>query len=165
VSLLLAPHCKENPIYVFLFWELHGLSPNFHIHVAVSYFMYYQDRSLRQNKQTDPGISRIGKFPGNIKISHRYMFWKQQFHFWEYINGTRHLYWIPTCPSFAVHGHWSASNMNQQSYLAMLEKRFGIKMAFYVSKTQLTRVSVYARIEKCKLIKHILTNLKAEIRN
>jgi hypothetical protein len=30
------PHCNENPIYVFLFWELRGLSPNFHIHVSVS---------------------------------------------------------------------------------------------------------------------------------
>ncbi len=30
------PHCKENPIYVFLFWELRGLSPNFHIYVSVS---------------------------------------------------------------------------------------------------------------------------------
>ncbi len=29
-------HCNENPIYVFFFWELHGLSPNFHIHVSVS---------------------------------------------------------------------------------------------------------------------------------
>jgi hypothetical protein len=29
-------HCKENPIYVFLFWELRGLSPNFHIHVSMS---------------------------------------------------------------------------------------------------------------------------------
>jgi hypothetical protein len=29
-------HCKENPIYLFLFWELRGLSPNFHIHVSVS---------------------------------------------------------------------------------------------------------------------------------
>ncbi len=28
-------HCKENPIYVFLFWELRGLSPNFHIHVCL----------------------------------------------------------------------------------------------------------------------------------
>ncbi len=30
------PHCMENPIYGFLFWELHGLSPSFHIHVCVS---------------------------------------------------------------------------------------------------------------------------------
>jgi hypothetical protein len=29
-------HCKENPIYVFLFWELRGLSPNFLIPVSVS---------------------------------------------------------------------------------------------------------------------------------
>ncbi len=29
-------HCKENPIFVFLFWEQHSLSPNFHIHVSVS---------------------------------------------------------------------------------------------------------------------------------
>jgi hypothetical protein len=29
-------HYKENPIYVFLFWELRGLSPNFHVQVSVS---------------------------------------------------------------------------------------------------------------------------------
>ncbi len=29
-------HCNENPIYVFLLWELHGLSPNFHIPMSVS---------------------------------------------------------------------------------------------------------------------------------
>jgi hypothetical protein len=28
-------HCKENANYVFLFRELRGLSPNFHIHVSV----------------------------------------------------------------------------------------------------------------------------------
>ena len=33
---LISLHCNENPIYVFLFWELRGLSPNFHIHVSVS---------------------------------------------------------------------------------------------------------------------------------
>jgi hypothetical protein len=27
-------HCNENPIYAFLFWELRGLSPNFHIMCA-----------------------------------------------------------------------------------------------------------------------------------
>jgi hypothetical protein len=35
-SSIFAPHCNENPIYVFLFLELRGLSPNFHIHVCVS---------------------------------------------------------------------------------------------------------------------------------
>jgi hypothetical protein len=29
-------HCNENPIYVFLYWELCGLCPNFHIYVSVS---------------------------------------------------------------------------------------------------------------------------------
>ncbi len=51
-------HCKVNPIYVFLFWELRGLSPNFHIHVSASDL--YTPRigphtSLSQNRQTDPG--------------------------------------------------------------------------------------------------------------
>jgi hypothetical protein len=29
-------HCNEIPMHVFLFWELRGLSPNFHIHASVS---------------------------------------------------------------------------------------------------------------------------------
>jgi hypothetical protein len=50
-------HCNENPIYVFLVWELRGLSPNFHIHVSVSDL--YIPRIgpqifLQQNRQTDP---------------------------------------------------------------------------------------------------------------
>jgi hypothetical protein len=28
-------HCNGNAVYVSLFWELRGLSPNFHIHVSV----------------------------------------------------------------------------------------------------------------------------------
>jgi hypothetical protein len=32
----LALKLNENPIYVFLFWELGGVSPNFHIHVSGS---------------------------------------------------------------------------------------------------------------------------------
>ncbi len=32
----MSPHCKGNSVYIFLFWELRGLSPNFHIHVSVS---------------------------------------------------------------------------------------------------------------------------------
>jgi hypothetical protein len=47
-------HCNEIPIYVVLFWELRGLSPNFHIHVSVSDF--YIPRIgpyifLQQNRQ------------------------------------------------------------------------------------------------------------------
>jgi hypothetical protein len=46
-------HCKENPIYVFLFRELRGLSSNFHIHVSVSelYFPRIGPHiSLQQNR-------------------------------------------------------------------------------------------------------------------
>jgi hypothetical protein len=82
-------------IYVFLFWELRGLSPKFHILVSV-HDLYIsrigQHMLLQKNWQTDLG---------NIYISHRYMsvgtgrqnimilFWKEQFHFWEYINGNQ----------------------------------------------------------------------------
>ncbi len=37
-------HCTENPIYVFLFWELRGFSSNFYIQVSVC-DLYSQDRS------------------------------------------------------------------------------------------------------------------------
>jgi hypothetical protein len=48
----------ENPIYVFLEKELHGLSPKSYIHVSVSDL--YIPRIgphiwLQQNRQTDPG--------------------------------------------------------------------------------------------------------------
>jgi hypothetical protein len=33
---LLSVHCNGNSVYVFLLWELRGLSLNFHIHVSVS---------------------------------------------------------------------------------------------------------------------------------
>ncbi len=29
-------HCNGNSVYIFLFWELRSLSPNFHIHVSVN---------------------------------------------------------------------------------------------------------------------------------
>ncbi len=51
-------HCTENPSYVFLFWELSGLSPNFHIHVSASDLYIPRIGShifLQQNRQTDPG--------------------------------------------------------------------------------------------------------------
>jgi hypothetical protein len=31
-------HCNENPIHVFLFWELRGLSPNYRINLSVNDF-------------------------------------------------------------------------------------------------------------------------------
>jgi hypothetical protein len=46
-------HCKENPIYVFLFWELRGLSFNLHIHVYVSdLYISGPHIYLQQNRQT-----------------------------------------------------------------------------------------------------------------
>jgi hypothetical protein len=48
-------HCKENRIYVFLFWELP--SPNFHIHVSESDLYIPRigpHNSLQQNRQIDP---------------------------------------------------------------------------------------------------------------
>jgi hypothetical protein len=47
------PHCKENPICVFLSWELRGLSPNFQILVSVrNLFIPWigPHISLQQNK-------------------------------------------------------------------------------------------------------------------
>jgi hypothetical protein len=95
-------------MYVFCFWELHGLSPNFHIHVSVRDLNFPRIGPhilLQQSRQTDPG---------NIKISHRYMsvgagrqniiilFWKIQFHFWEYINVNQTIIWILSGPSSAA---------------------------------------------------------------
>jgi hypothetical protein len=50
-------HCNENPIYVFLFWALRGLSPNFHIPVSVSDLHIPRIGPhiwLQQNRQTYP---------------------------------------------------------------------------------------------------------------
>jgi hypothetical protein len=53
-------HCNENPIYaiyVFLFWELLHLSPNFHMHVSVSdlYIPRMSPHISCKNRQIDRG--------------------------------------------------------------------------------------------------------------
>jgi hypothetical protein len=51
-------HCNENPISMFLFWELRELSPHFHIHVYVSDLYIPRIAPfifLQQNRQTDHG--------------------------------------------------------------------------------------------------------------
>ncbi len=56
------PHCKENPIYVVLFWEFRGLSPNFHIHVSASDLyipMISPHISLQQNRLGRPILEII----------------------------------------------------------------------------------------------------------
>ena len=58
-------HCNENPNYVFLFWELRRLSPNFYIHVSVC----------------DLYIPRIGSrifLQKNRQIDH-FIFWEHLF--------------------------------------------------------------------------------------
>jgi hypothetical protein len=65
LSLYAEQHCNENPIYVFLFWKLRCLSPNFHIHVSVcEQFIYFQVRStyfLQQKRQIDRGNTYINR--------------------------------------------------------------------------------------------------------
>jgi hypothetical protein len=51
-------HSNENPISVFLFWELRGLSSNFHIHMSVSDLYIPRNGPhifLQQNKQIHRG--------------------------------------------------------------------------------------------------------------
>ncbi len=65
-------HCNGNSVCIFLFWELLGLSPNFHIHVSVSDF----SRKGRPivgiyNSLTDTWMWKLGlrpwySFSGNI---------------------------------------------------------------------------------------------------
>jgi hypothetical protein len=60
IFMILITHYNKNPIYVFLEKELHGHSPNLHIHVFVSDLHVYIPRIgphifLRQNRQTDRG--------------------------------------------------------------------------------------------------------------
>ncbi len=77
-------HCNENPIYLFLFWELRGLSPNFHIHVSVSDL--YIPRIDPENMYINLSQIYDSLISGKSKM------------------GTRHLNWIVTGPSFAVWG-------------------------------------------------------------
>jgi hypothetical protein len=118
-------HCKENLIYVFLFWELRGLSPNFHIHVSVN--VLYIPRigphiSLQQNRQM---ILEIYKSLTDILYECRN--WETEHYNSVCVNnsfisentlmGTRHLYWILTGPSFAVQSMLNKKKQTKKSSL------------------------------------------------
>ncbi len=64
-------HCNKNPIYVFPEKELHGLSPNFHIHVSVS-DLYIPTIGphifLQQNRLTDIWLWKLGLSPPFLGI-------------------------------------------------------------------------------------------------
>jgi hypothetical protein len=65
-------HCNENSIYVFLFWELRGLRPNFHIHLSV-WAIYNIPRIgphifLQQKRQIDYGNIEIADRHINLEI-------------------------------------------------------------------------------------------------
>ncbi len=106
------PHCKENSIYVFLFWKLRGLRPNFRIHVSVNDL--YIPRIgpqiwLQQNRHT---ILEIHKSLTDVcvqKLGDRTLLFcfgnkmAAQFHFWEYINGNQTF--IPTLAGCSSTGY------------------------------------------------------------
>ncbi len=60
-------HCNKNPIYVFLFWKLRGLSPNFHIHVSVSdlYIPRIWSAALTDTWMWKLGLGPRNSFSGN----------------------------------------------------------------------------------------------------
>ncbi len=108
---LQSPHCNKTP-FIFLFWELCGLSPNFHIHVSVSDWSPYCIW-LQKNWQTDPGNIEIENWEAE---HYNYILEIRRLHSFISGNtytGTRQLYWILTGPSFAVRvynvGYWAYS--------------------------------------------------------
>ncbi len=139
-------------VYIFLFLELRGLSPNFHIHVSVSdLYIYSQDRStyfLQQKKQTHRG---------NIKLAHRHMnvetgaeapiflCWEYLFQifgilslqcsFYETLNNYENPDWNPlqrACSGFLLHAFGSLINCSE-SWLRFwkLFRKLPVKCIFH----------------------------------
>ncbi len=60
----IAPHCNENSIYVFLFWQLCGLSPNFHSHVFMRYLYFPRIVGIYKSLE-DTWVWKSGQWPRN----------------------------------------------------------------------------------------------------
>ncbi len=84
-------HCNENPVYVFIFWELGGLSPHFHIHVSVSVLHIPRISPhifLQQTRQIDHGNIRISYRHMNVQIgsvSKQFLFWIYLFRIFDIV--------------------------------------------------------------------------------
>ncbi len=107
-----ATHCKENPISVFLFWELRGLSPNFQIHAFVSDLYIPRIGPHISFSKVDRPILEIYKSLTDTcecrsreTEHHNSVLGNKEavpFHLWEYINGNQTFILDSHRPSFAV---------------------------------------------------------------
>ncbi len=113
---ILPTHYNENSIYVSFFWELRGLSPNFHAHSCVcERFIYSQDLSTytifcsrtgrsivwiyksltytwicKLGPNCDVGLWPRNSFSGNIASNFRYRFFAVQRSFSLGMQGAEH---------------------------------------------------------------------------
>ncbi len=106
-------HCNENPTYVFLFLGIGRPQSQFPHACVYERFIYSQDRStyLAAAKQTNRSQKYI-----NLSQIYERRDWEREhynsvleikrlhsFISGNTLKGTRHLFWILTGPSFAVH--------------------------------------------------------------
>ncbi len=79
-------YCNGNSVYIFLFWELLGLSPNFHIHVSVSDL--YIPRIGPHISSSREGRSVVGNWEYIIRSQTHECgnwYWYPNIPFWQYL--------------------------------------------------------------------------------
>ncbi len=94
---LLPTHRNESPIYVFFFWKLRGLSPNFHIQVSVSELYCIFPRSIHTCSRI--GRSNVGIYM-NVKICGRAIPFLGIF-----VSNFRYCLWTPPCSIHTLNKH------------------------------------------------------------